>query len=144
MKKRLRLLFIILFLVIAAAVGLYFGINAYNSPARMYEENWKLNLPQGITQKYDVRTPPDFFGEGYHYTVYQLKSQDVSFLKNTSKNDEFEKNVSSILNQFDVKKDWYPDFSHNYLWKEISKDDDTLYIIYDLKTNLLYLVQIIM
>lgn len=146
-RKMLKRLFVTLTVIIAIPVGLFIAGKCFLTSARIYDINWNIVLPYDTKEKYNAETPQDFPGDGMRYTVFQIKEANAPFFLSDASNQKdvtIENEVLSILNIVNVEKKWYPDFSHEYSWKKISKSDDKLYIIYDPKTSLVYFVQKIM
>lgn len=146
-KKKPRGLFLALAALIGIPAGLYFAVRSYNVSARisMYEETWHIDLPQGIKEEYNVESDHGFQGDGLWYTVYRQEDADAPFLQGTSgrKDQEMEKKIASSLVSMRAEKDRYPDFTHPYVWKRLSENDDfkQLYILYDPQESLAYFLQ---
>ena len=142
-RKAIMISLIILVIVIAIPLGLYVGGNYYFSDARIFEGNWNIVFPTNIKETYSKNKPTDFQGHGSRYAVFQMKSSNAAFLSDSSneKNSEMEKTVSKILNDIGVNQNEYPVFSNSYRWKIISKYTYKLYVVYDNKSSLLYLIQ---
>ena len=111
-----------------------------------YKTTWGITLPQSLNfhKKYTV----DIFdprGNDCAYEVFKFTDKNSSFLScMSSKQDEnMQKGVTDLLQRIRAAKGKYPNFSHSYEWKIITKynGDDKLYIIYDKESSLLYFAQ---
>lgn len=144
MKKSTKIIFIIAVVIVAIPVGMYIAGNYYFTNARIYEETWNINLPRNVQEEYSKKTDTSFHGDGISYTVFQYDDSASHFTNSLTKekNTDMEKDVSTILLALSVEKKNSPDFSHSYLWSHQGKEDGSkLYIIYDLDTEKLYVVQ---
>lgn len=142
-EKPVRLL-LILAVLAGITAGLYFAVKSYNVSARIrrYEKAGQMDLPADIREEYNAESDHGFQGDGLWYTVYRMEDGNVSFLREAfdRKNKEMEKKVASGLASIRAEKDWYPDFTHPYVWKMLSEKDgfQRLYILYDPKKSLIY------
>lgn len=134
-------------IIFAAAVlvffGLCFAVSHLNRYKIVLEENWGLSLPGNMKEVYYSQSEQGFQGDGCRYTVFQLNDANAPFLKGASnqKNSDVEEKAAKIIIETEAAKAQYLDFSHHYLWKTLSKEDDTLYIIYDPEKSLVYFVE---
>ncbi len=147
MKKSTKIILIILIIaVIAVAIptGMYVAGNYYFTDARIYEEYWNINLPRTVKEAFSKKSETGFNGDGLSYTVFKYADSSADFTKNfkKEKNTDMENEVLSILSALSVEKVNSPDFSHRYSWLQQDKEGgDKLYMIYDLDTKKLYVVQ---
>ncbi|HEX3018135.1 MAG TPA: hypothetical protein VHP31_09840 [Caproicibacter sp.] len=134
-------------IIVAAAVlvffGLCFAVSRLNMHEAALEANWGLSLPGNMKEVYYSQSEQGFQGDGYRYTVFQLNDANTPFLKGASnqKSSDVEDKVTQIIIETEAAKAQYPNFSHHYLWKTISKYDDTLYIIFDPEKSLVFFVE---
>ena len=146
LKYMKAVMFILFFLaiIIVLLLGLYtnFGSVSYSE---VFEENWNIRLPAGLNEEYTKKGPVDFQGHGSRYAVYQTSRSLVgsSLLNEASweKNAEMERDIILVLDNIDVAKEEYPEFTNNYTWNILTNYNNKLYILYDADTSLLYLIQ---
>lgn len=150
MKKKKAL--IICCVVIAAlaviSAGLYIAGNLYYSSSRIYEQTWDIDLPNNMQEKYEAKSDSNFLGDGVRYTIYHLSSND-DFLKDfqTNKDTSFESSFADGLNNFDetlnVPANQQPNWEHKYIWKQVEKYENHLYMVYDQQTEELFILQVL-
>lgn len=135
----------LLAIIIVIFIFLVLHIDWSHTYADIFEANWDIRLPAGISEVYSEKGDIDFQGHGARYAAYKTsRSLDgSSLLKEASweKNVETEKRITDILEKIGADKDNYPDFSKNYTWKLLTKNNRKLYIVYDTSAYLLYLIQ---
>lgn len=144
-QKAKKIMIIALGAILFISVGGYIAWNFYFTDARILKEHWNITLPNYIEKQYNISSF-GALGDGSSYTIYKLDRADSSFLGNMSsqKNTTMQNNATDILKKLKVDTQRYPDFSHDYNWKIMSMDSDDrnkLYIVYDTKISLVYLIQ---
>lgn len=142
-KKGLKAVIILLILIVGTPLCLYIAGCYYFSDARIYEQNWGIVIPVDAKVEYNQKTPADFHGDGFRYTIFQFKPEGASVLKGTSteKNADMETAVVEILKNLGVDEKRWPDFSNTYKWKILHNYDNKLYIIEDKKSSRVYFIQ---
>ena len=142
-KKVLTILAVVAVIAVAIPVGMYIAGNYYFTDARIYEENWGVNLPSNIKEEYSKKTETSFHGDGLRYTIFKYEDSSSEFISSLSsdKDMDIENEFSAILASLSVEKNNYPDFTHDYLSQCKDSYGNELYIIYDAIENKLYLVQ---
>ena len=145
MSKKQKIIVIVFLGILLISLGLYIAGNLYYTDARIYEENWKISLPEGLKKQYGAKED-DPRGKVCRYTIFVLKEKDAPFLKGASsqKNILMQNDVIEILRILRVDKQKYPNFSHDYKWKILYRDSnniDKLYIIYDMESSFVYFLQ---
>lgn len=134
---------IILSSLMVACIG-FFIYSIYNSfvytTQEIYEENWKIKFPEHITEIYDIHSPASFRSDGERYTIFQLNSSnmDMDGFYRGALNTDF---AERILEKLEVPKEYYPVFCPEYLWMELTKYNDTLFIMYDEKNSIFYIFE---
>lgn len=132
----------ILVLVIAIPVGLYIAGNIYYSPERNYEENWNIELPDNMKERFDTKDVESFHNDGIRYTIYDLKEQSEFFDDfKTEKSISFENDFRENLSVLNLSNAEQPNWNNDYLWKEINQYSNHLYMVLDTTTNTLFITQ---
>lgn len=145
MKNRgLIVLSVFLLLVLASILGLSAYFTNYNTAIKA---NWGISLPRGYKESFSTDSGPSFLGDGDRYHVFNykkgLKPRDMGKF-NFGRNIELEADVEKIINSLQIPNQAKPDFSKEYYWYgKNDKDDprDTLYIIYFMEENRVYVVE---
>ncbi|QAT51072.1 hypothetical protein EQM14_15565 [Caproiciproducens sp. NJN-50] len=147
MRKSNRGIVIIFLIILGIPLG-FFLYGYFTADTRMYQETWGLIIPSNFKKQYSVS---EFggTGDGETYEIYALKGtdtqEDALVLKGMSsqKNTEIQEQIITILKTLKVDTQRYPDFSHDYQWKVFKKSDrqTKIYILFDKKLSLIYLVQ---
>lgn len=141
-RKALRIALIVLVLA-AIPIGLYFAGSSYYSDARVFAENAKIALPKGMEEVYGKNGPADAQGHGDRYAFFKMKDVRDPFLSDFSaaRDGEMETAVETILHGIGADRSRYPVFSDSYRSKTILDNTCRFYMIFDGETRLLYLVQ---
>ena len=140
--KTKKIWFVFTILIILILI-IYVAFNFYFSDAKILEKNWNVIVPVGSIKLYSKNGLIDFQGHGLRYNVFQIKNANAAILQDLSdgKNIEMEKNVDKILNEINADKSKYNIFLNDYKWKILLKYTYKLYIVYDIKTSIIYLIQ---
>ena len=142
-KKAIIICCVVIVALVAISAGLYIAGNVYYSSERIYELTWNIELPDDMKKEFEEKADNSFHGDGTRYTVYSVKEveQFLSDFK-TEKDSAIESTVSEYLNAINITSEHQPDWSHNYAWKHIEEYKNHLYMLYDLQTNELFVLQI--
>lgn len=142
-KKKTAVIVTPIIVVIMILLGVYATGNLYLSDAKIYKDLWDVDIPGKATQLYNAKSPQDFHGDGYRYTVYQLSGEESELLQGcvSDRNEAAEETVDSILNELDVEKKNRPDFQQDYSWKHMENYGNQLTIIYIGAESKLYVIQ---
>ena len=151
MKKRraLTVFAVVVSVVFVMLCGLYAFGKSYFTDARVYEINWGIELPSGITELYSAGSEPSFHGDGFDYTVYEYDGGSGEFNAELSSGHDagVESAVGEILDALAVPDDERPDFSETYSLMALTDPNDTrnhLYVLYFAGSNRLYLAEVTM
>lgn len=157
-KKSTVIILIILIILILLPIILYIIGKIYFSTNRIYELNWKIDLPSNTNVVYNYKSEISFRGEGYRYTVYETRNEfnfdemflDVDLKKidksngdSASVDKEFvEKDAVDIINNMDIPELYLPPFEEPYMWTKLKKPyNDILFIVYFPQRTTLYLIE---
>ncbi len=141
-KKVIIIITTVIVLVFTAAVGLYAAGNIYYSSQRIYEENWNIELPDDIKEKFDANNQ-GWFGDGVRYTIYETKEQSAYFNDfESKKNSEIEETFKEVFSELNLSNSEYPDWEHDYVWKQLNRYENRLYMVFDKETNTLFVAQL--
>lgn len=144
-KKFLKI-FLIAIVVIMASLFI-FGYFYYTN-LRVIENNWEIDLPEGLEEEYYQHSEIGFQGDGKYYHVFSSKGSESidEFVRDfeTEKNPDMENTVTAILDELAVPKNKRINFHEDYLWmvKFDSVDPrDTLYLIYQPQASKWYVIR---
>lgn len=142
-KKRNILIAVIIGVVILIAVGLYVAGNLYFSETRNYEAMWDIAIPEEAKNIYGAKSPADFHGDGAKYTMFRFDGSDTQFLNDFSsdKNTDMEEAVGAVLEQLKVSQENRPDFTQDYVWKQLKSNGNRLFIVYISSAEKMYFIQ---
>ena len=145
-KKTMKVVFMtigILILALALVIlGRFIWCKVSYTPQRIYELNWNMQFPEGSKEEYNLTADQDLRGEGIQYTIFSVAKTNINdFVKDwdKEKNEEFETDLRTKLEQLNVPAEEMPHFEHSYAWKAVTQYDDELLMMYDFEDNLLYL-----
>lgn len=148
MKKRraMTVFAVVVAVVFVLLCGLYAFGKSYFTDARVYEINWGIELPDGITELYSAGSEPSFHGDGFDYTVYEYDGGSSEFNAglSTGPDARAESAVGEILDALSVPDSERPDFSEAYSCMALTDPNDTrnhLYVLYFEHSGRLYLVE---
>lgn len=137
-KKTILLLIGLLFLT----SGLCYLIgNFYFSKTTVFEEYWNIEFPNNYRIEYNINRTGSIQGDG----VVMIKltiNDDFTFIKsfNDVNNNELEIKINNILKEEKIDSYYFPDFTIDYSWKIIEKEQNYLYAIFFEGTNSVYLI----
>lgn len=144
-EKRNILIAVIIGLAILVVVplGLYMTGNLYFSEVRNYEAMWDIAIPEEAESIYGAKSHADFHGDGAKYTMFHFDGNDTKFLSDFSsdKNTDMEEAVGAVLEQLKVSQENRPDFTQDYVWKQLKSNGDRLFIIYISSAERMYFIQ---
>ena len=128
--------------LIAAVIGaplLFFAgslayISLRYSGTGIYEANWGLAMPEGITELYRTDSGASFHGDGYRYAVYEYAQPDEEFdsLLNAGADEYVGELFSEIADELDVPESERPELDADYSWRVGRRpfdERDKLYMI---------------
>ena len=136
LKRRQRNLIIIC--AVFALLLAVFGPAAWSAlrylGAGVYEANWGLAMPEGITELYRTDSGASFHGDGYRYAVYEYAEPDEEFdsLLNAGSDEYIGERFSEIADELDVPGSERPDLGADFSWRvgrRPADERDKLYII---------------
>ena len=102
--------------------------------AGVYEANWGLAMPGGITGLYRTGSGASFHGDGYRYAVYDYPEPDGDFdsLLNPGADEYIGERFSEIADTLGVPGSERPDLDADYSWRVGRRpfdERDKLYMI---------------
>ena len=136
LKRRQRNLIIIC--AVFALLLAVFGPAAWSAlrylGAGVYEANWGLAMPEGITELYRTDSGASFHGDGYRYAVYEYPEPDEEFdsLLNAGADEYIGERFSEIADALDVPESERPDLDEDFSWRvgrRPADERDKLYMI---------------
>lgn len=149
MKKAKNIIILILVAIIFFILGFYTACKLYITDATMLQD-WNITLPGDLKKQFDISSPLGPHGEHSRYIIYKSENGnaplDTTFLQGTSsqKNTQMQNDVNAILKRLKIEAQKYPNFSHEYKWKIITKyddDNDKLYEIFDTESSFAYFIE---
>ena len=136
MKKRRNIVIIcaVVCLLLLAACGpaIYSALRYVG--AGVYEANWGMAMPEGITELYRTDSGASFGGDGYRYAVYEYTEPDESFdsLLNRGADEYIGGCFAGIADELAVPAEERPDLGADYSWRVGRRpfdERDKLYMI---------------
>ena len=102
--------------------------------AGVYEANWGLAMPGGITGLYRTGSGASFHGDGYRYAVYDYPEPDGDFdsLLNVGADEYIGERFSEIADELGVPEGERPDLGADFSWRVGRRpfdERDKLYMI---------------
>lgn len=110
----------------------------FASEASFYNNNWGISLPEDMSVKYKYVDNDSFFGDGIRFVQFDDVDRDIHIIYNKNKSIDME----AIINNETKSVENKIDFEKKYQWKQYSKDDDYLYLIYFDDLRELFVVQL--
>lgn len=110
----------------------------FASEASFYNNNWGISLPEDMSVKYKYVDNDSFFGDGIRFVQFDDVDRDIHIVYNKNKSIDME----AIINNETKSVENKIDFEKKYQWKQYSKDDDYLYLIYFDDLRELFVVQL--
>lgn len=105
------------------------------------EERWDFVLPENVNLIYSEDTGSSFFGDGIYYEIYEIKgNMDVNDF-DSHKNTVIENTVEERLKELEISSNMKIDFTKDYYYKMVEKNDDTLFLFYFPHYSQLYIIQ---
>lgn len=142
-KKAIIICCVVIMALVAISAGLYFGGNVYYTSERIYEQTWNIELPDGMKKEFEVKADNSFHGDGIRYTIYSVNETEKFFSDfKDEKDSKIESAVSEYLGTINITSEHQPDWEHHYTWKHIEEYENHLYMIYDLETYELFVLQV--
>ena len=138
MSRGKKLVIVLIAAVIGAPLLFFAGSLAYislrYSGTGIYEANWGLAMPEGITELYRTDSGASFHGDGYRYAVYEYAQPDEEFdsLLNAGADEYIGERFSEIADELDVPESERPDLGADYSWRVGRRpfdERDKLYMI---------------
>lgn len=138
MSRGKKLVIVLIAAVIGAPLLFFAGSLAYislrYSGTGIYEANWGLAMPEGITELYRTDSGASFLGDGYRYAVYDYPEQDEEFdsLLNAGSDEYIGERFSEIADELDVPESERPDLGEDFSWRvgrRPADERDKLYMI---------------
>ena len=136
LERRQRNLIIIcaVFILLLAVFGPMIWSALRYMGAGVYEANWGLAMPEGITGLYRTDSGASFHGDGYRYAVYGYPEPDEEFdsLLNAGADEYIGERFSEIADTLGVPDSERPDLDEDYSWRVGRRpfdERDKLYMI---------------
>ena len=138
MSRGKKLVIVLIAAVIGAPLLFFAGSLAYislrYSGTGVYEANWGLAMPEGITELYRTDSGASFHGDGYRYAVYDYPEQDEEFdsLLNAGADEYIGERFSEIADELEVPGGERPDLDADFSWRvgrRPADERDKLYMI---------------
>lgn len=137
MKKKSVLLLFVIFVVSFCFLGCFLHKNQNKI---IYEEMWDISIPNSADEVYLAKSEIGFNGDGLRYSIYAGCDEPVNgidFIYDC--NEELEKEIYLKLREINVEDNRLPDFSDNYSWCCVEKNNDFLWLIKE--NDYLYVLQ---
>lgn len=100
-----------------------------------------LELPETATINYQKHSKKSENKNFYHYLVTNVDEFNYNQY-NGKKDPALEEKINNYLEKYQINTEYKVDFSGEYFYKIITKDDKILYLIYRSENNILYILQV--
>lgn len=125
MKKKIVLLVLVLFVVCFLGRFLHKNQNEI-----IYEKMWNISIPNSADEVYSAKSEMGFNGDGLRYSIYVGCDEPVNGIDFISdSNEEIEKEIYLKLREINVEDNRLPNFSDNYSWCCVEKNNDFLWLV---------------
>lgn len=146
MKKRNRLVYVVLAIILVESIGVGIYINYGRDYFFVFRMNWNISLPTNAKQLYEMQGEPNIHGDGERYHVYQYdKTPDfpTEMIPVTTVPQEERGDVYKILfGGITVEEKYLPDFDRVTLrMKAVKKDSTRMYLYYVESSQTLYIIE---
>lgn len=153
MRTKIKVKFVVIIVLIfisfsGCGIKQLFSKNL-NSYVWIFEQNWKLDLPDGGNVVYEKDTGTSFHGDGIRYHIVQY--DDVAVLDNTFEwntekgflvgEDSYKLKVDEWLNEIGVSPVDRPDIDHCDFYYEKTSDSSELIVLLDRNLLRLYILE---
>lgn len=142
-----KVIIILLSGILLMMIVLLMSYTFFLSPSdiQIINKNWSINLPKPYKHVYTSKSEESFIGDGEKYTVFEyrdLGSINQSLHWNNGPNPSIELEVTKITNDLNVSI--IPNFKRKYKYYSIIRNDSSrLYLLFDIQSNKLYVVEYI-
>jgi hypothetical protein len=147
LKAKLLVAAVLLAFILGTPVLIYQICRSGSTPEKPYERTWKISIPDHFTEKAHYSSEHGFQGDGWRYTVFQsdIKNaafsmrpacppQEIAYSTDNSdegRNEGAEAFLREAAENSDAPDEALPAFDEQYVWKELTKDDnDRLVVLY--------------
>lgn len=146
MKKRNRLVYVVLAIILVESIGVGIYINYCRDYFRVFRLNWNISLPTNAKQLYEMQSEANIHGDGERYHVFQYDEtpkfpepmKPVSAVP-----EEEQEDVLKILSSgMTVEEKYLPDFDRVTLrMKAVKKGSTRMYLYYVESSQTLYIIE---
>ncbi len=146
MKKRNRLPYVVLAIILVESIGVGIYINYGRDYFRVFRLNWNISLPTNAKQLYEMQSEANIHGDGERYHVFQYdKTPDfpAEMVPVTTVSQEEREDVYKILSSgITVEEKYLPDFDRVTLrMKAVKKGSTRMYLYYVESSQTLYIIE---
>ncbi|MDU7338945.1 MAG: hypothetical protein E7L17_12610 [Clostridium sp.] len=146
MKKRNRLVYVVLAIILVESIGVGIYINYGRDYFRVFRLNWNISLPTNAKQLYEMQSEANIHGDGERYHVFQYdKTPDfpAEMVPVTTVSQEEREDVYKILSSgITVEEKYLPDFDGVTLRiKAVKKGSTRMYLYYVESSQTLYIIE---
>lgn len=105
--------------------------------------NWNINLPKDMKEIYSFDNEQSFLGDGVRYHVFELNSNATIIDLNWNNTFlDVKSSVNNIIGSLSIPIEYYPDFTQEYKYYYVlEKDSSELYILFNDKSNRIYIIE---
>ncbi len=150
-KKKIIIVFSIIIIIISLSL---LGITLYNKVtnySNVLKINWDIEIPKEAKVKeiYSANSDVSIHGDGLRYHIFSYKNEDkITDMVNWSKEEKetlyypsYHESVNNWLNEINVSKNKYPDYTNCKYWYTKKDDNSEIIILLDDTKNLIYVVE---
>lgn len=148
MKKKIIIVCVVIMVIFIILGGLFMA-SLYTSFEDAFEANWGIVLPDGMKEEFYQAGELGFQGDGIRYNIFVVDEDENFFSDFEDEEDsKIESRILELLDIINVNAKHRPNFTHPYIWKHVNigwgmfeGDGDHLYMLYDLETHELFILQ---
>ena len=142
-KKHIFIIFILLILFIR--------LTFETDYTKYINSNWKIKIPKKakIQEIYSKTDEVNVLGDGVRYHIFSYKEE--KYIKNlfewTDKEKEirhyssYNEAITSWLEEINVPKEKYPNYTESLYWHDAQEDDSQIIIVWSKQENKLYIIE---
>lgn len=97
-----------------------------------YTIYWGIALPSKKEMEKVLKEHTEYgpHGEGVRHSIYVVERNKIELQFRTNPDADIERICLEYCEELGTEKEYMPDFSQEYRWREIEKYDDTLVLVY--------------
>lgn len=147
-EKRTIIIFLIeigipLFIFVGIPLGIYILSTHEDTGKVIRESYWGIVLPteKEMDEILRERTETGFHGESLRHSIYVVARNEIKFKLRIDTKTDIENACLEYCENAGTDEEYMPDFSQEYRWRKIEKNQDTLILVYFVDTKELHIFE---